>query len=467
VALALATFVVGNQFVGADRSVTTDMIGHDFLAFYTAGHFVGNGRAGDLYNLEAVKAFQHDLAKKEGLQIGPSFGPWWNPPFYAWPFVPLARLPYFTALRIWQAIALCCAAASIAILCWMLVARLRRVPLSAETAYELRLCREDFPASSWKVWALVPLLVAASSPFIQALSHGQNTFTSLLIVTLTVAAWRGRRALLAGLVGGLLFYKPQLGAIVAAVMVFDLGWRALAGLAATGTALLAVTLFTLPGSLHDYQALLPANLHTMQIENAYLWERHVTLKAFWRLLMQGREAGGPLLAVTALTWTCVALAGAWLFLAAVRSRRDCATGQAGAPTADRRAARTDALIAATIATGPLLMPFHFDYDLLLLAVPAVLTARHVRLQLHRDAQAAALTTIDRWLLGVWSLLYLWMFVNAGTGMHSHVNVTVVLLGCVAALLGVRLFRSGRQAARQIASLPPMAHPRAVARPLAA
>src|SRR2546430_4183331 len=40
----------------------------------------------------------------------------------------------------------------------------------------------------------------------------------------------------------------------------------------------------------------------------------------------------------------------------------------------RRTASPDRAIAATIAAMPLLMPFYFDYDLLLLAVPATLYA---------------------------------------------------------------------------------------------
>ena len=38
------------------------------------------------------------------------------------------------------------------------------------------------------------------------------------------------------------------------------------------------------------------------------------------------------------------------------------------------AVRRDRLIAAAIAATPLLMPFYFDYDQLLLAIPAVLLA---------------------------------------------------------------------------------------------
>ena len=51
----------------------------------------------------------------------------------------------------------------------------------------------------------------------------------------------------------------------------------------------------MPGALENYLHQLPVNVHAMQIERTYLWERHVTLKSFWRMLIHGREAGEPLL----------------------------------------------------------------------------------------------------------------------------------------------------------------------------
>ena len=71
------------------------------------------------------------------------------------------------------------------------------------------------------VLLLVPVLMCISTPFIHALSHGQNACTSLLLVTLVVVFWRKEQAVLAGLVTGLLFYKPQLGAVVTAMVVLS------------------------------------------------------------------------------------------------------------------------------------------------------------------------------------------------------------------------------------------------------
>src|SRR4051812_37824691 len=77
----LLTLVIGNACLPDAKRLTADMDGHNFLAFYTAGTFVRTDRTHDLYRLDAVKTFQHDLAAREHIQIGESFGPFWNPPF--------------------------------------------------------------------------------------------------------------------------------------------------------------------------------------------------------------------------------------------------------------------------------------------------------------------------------------------------------------------------------------------------
>jgi hypothetical protein len=424
--LFLLTLVVGNAFIPRDKAVTREMLGHDFLAFYTAGSFVGQGRYHDLYNLDAVKAFEQAASRAAGLEVGSSFGPWWNPPFYDLMFAPLAKLPYGTALDAWRWIGLIAILISTTILT-QFVARASRPCLATSDAGETPGLQD------WRSWALVPLLVLISMPFLQAISHGQNTFTSLLLLVTTVTLWRNERAWLAGLSAGLLFYKPQLAAVVAAALVFDLGWRALGGLCITGAALLLVTIVTMPGAIGDYLHLLPANVRWMQIEHAYLWERHVTLKAFWRLLLQGREAGEPWIVTTVLTYLSLAGIGGALVWAAVGThwKKDRGHG----PRLYRGDVQRDRLISATIAVMPLLMPFYFDYDLLLLSVPATLYAAE---RVRRPDLARA---NDVWLTRSWVALFLWLFVNPALAMRTHVNITVVLLTCVASLLIARARRA--------------------------
>ena len=407
VALFLATVFAAGAVKGHGSASRDPGFGLDFIAFYTAGTFVHEGRHRELYRIPAVQAYQHDLARQHGVELGKAVGPWWNPPFYAWVFSPLARLSFPAATAVWITLNIACVAAA----AWLLV---RLLP----------------PESDWRTWALVPILIALSVPFIHCVTHGQNTGTSLLLLTLVVLAWRSGRSFAAGLVGGLLFYQPQLAAVLSVMLVLSLGWRAVLGLAVTGGGLLVVTLLTLPGSLGDFLHRMPANVHFVQDRCVYLWERHATFKAFWRLLVQGRAAGDTGLTVITLTALSMAAVGVALVRVSPLGRRIRPFGVRYDHTTP---AGRDRLIAATVAATPLLMPFYFDYDLLLLAVPATLFAADA---LRCDA-ATRMPRADRWLLVSWAALYGWMLINADVAEHTRVNLAVPLLATVAGLLVAR------------------------------
>jgi hypothetical protein len=387
--LFIGTATVMNCFQPEDKAVTRKSAGHDFLAFYTAGTFVRTGRADQLYDLPAVKAFERELVQRQGLELREdAFGPFWNPPLLAWVFVPLSRLDYHTAWNTWLGINLCCFAGAMWILCRMLSRH-----------------------ADWRTWALVPLLTAVSMPFIQALGHGQNTCLSLLLLAGTVALWREGRAVAAGAVAGLLFYKPQLATVVAGAMVLTLGWRAIAGLAITGTGMLLATLLTLPGTIAIYLHQLPQNVVYMQVEHRYLWERHVTLKAFWRLLLQG-YAIGDLSPVTRILYFATLLAAAACVFAVIWKLRGNSQSR-------------DRIIALTIVVMPLLMPFYFDYDLLLLSAAATLVARE---------HLATGRPIQRRLLAGWAILFAQSVFNPAIAGATHVNGTVLALGALSGMM---------------------------------
>ena len=190
----------------------------------------------------------------------------------------------------------------------------------------------------------------------------------------------------------------------------------------TGTALLAVTEYTMPDALADFFVKLPHNLKFMQVDHAYVWERHATIKAFWRLLLQGRGAGNMMPVVSVLVAACQ-FGLATYCIVCVRKF-----------ISYRRSIRPDAIIAATIVTMPLLMPFYFDYDLMLIAVAAVLYARE------RSHQEFA--KLDQWIVRIWAILFVWMLVNPGITAQTRFNLNVPLLFTLAILL---IRRAGRVA----------------------
>ncbi|MEA2710560.1 MAG: alpha,2-mannosyltransferase [Phycisphaerales bacterium] len=423
-ALFIATAAGGNFFLSPQRQVSLRSAGYDFLAFYTAGTFVRTGQLENLYDLDAVRAFQHDLSQRHGMELRPdAVGPFWNPPIFAWVFAPLSAMTYPSAFLLWTILNLACFAAAMVILC-RTVARSPRPCFRGGRPHEANEreaagaagCMGEAPMpreiSDWRTWALVPLLTLTSMPFIMSIGHGQNTCVSLLILAGAVALWRGERFFAAGVVAGLLFYKPQLGAVVAAMMIVCCGWRALAGLATTGTILLFATLLTLPGTLATFLAKMPRNLAFMQVEHRYLWDRHVTLKSFWRLLVQGYQVGETSTITTALTVVTALAVGACAFVCVVKLRGR-GPGRADAGSRDQ-------IISITILSMPLLMPFYFDYDLLLLAVPAALAAAHGQ-------------SMNRRTIAAWIALYAWLIVNPHMAALTRVNGTVILLAAVAGM----------------------------------
>lgn len=438
VAVVVLTLVVGNMFLPRERAVGGEMLGHDFLAFYTAGTLAREGEFSKLYDLGHSQAFQKETGNWFDLELGAGFGPYWNPPVYSWVFAPLTNMPYPYALASWVAINLLCAVAACVLLCRMIAPAAHPWPV-----YETQSLRGF--VQPWRFWLLLPVLVLFSMPFIQALSHGQNTMMSLLLLTATVACWRQSRPFVAGICCGLLFYKPQLAAIVALMLVLTSGWRALAGLGLVGILLLGAQEFSMPGSTQMYLQQLPLNLRTMQIDAPYLWERHVTLKAFWRLLFQGRTPGEMSLA-TLMAWVAsTALLTIGLFAAVRNTWKTSVDDAFGGHT---RSIQRDRMIAATIASMPLLMPFYFDYDLLLLVIPFTLFAAE---RMRRTDES--LHYHDRMIVTIGAGMYLWLMINPGLAKDSGVNLTVLLVASIAGLLIARACRESSSVAVETQPLP--------------
>jgi hypothetical protein len=405
-AIVVLTVVIAGSLLRDDPEPAWKSFGHDYLAFYTAGHFVASNQSEQLYNLEATRAFQQKLASRTGLTLGDSFAPFWNPPFVAAAFRPLAALPWSLSVAVWTAFNLLCLAGACLILMHMLP-----------------------DCAGWQGRWLVPLFILVSMPFWQSITHAQNSSVSLLIASAATFLWRKKLALGAGVVAGLLLYKPQLALILLGVMALTLGGRVLLGSAFSLGVYGLLTLALTPGAGLAWVEQLPANLRAIQQDATYLWERHVTLAAFWRLLLQGREPGATAFLTGVLTLFSQLVVAYLLIRAIVRVRRpmidDPWTGQS-------KSVRRDRVMSAAYFCTPLLAPFYFDYDLLLLAVPLTLLAAE-RLAIGTDA---TLRGNDRLLIGSLGLMMLWMPMNPGIGAWTRVNGTVILL----ALCGLLLLR---------------------------
>ena len=183
-----------------------DAAGHpfaaDFLSFWSAGHLALSGHASTAYDWPAMHALQHHLM---GRDPGGYFG-WAYPPLFLCVVIALALMPYVTSYLVWIGLTLALYA--------VMAARIA----------------SDSGAA----------LIACAAPATLACAMvGQNGFLSAALIA-GVLLQLEARPLLAGLLLGLLTYKPHLGLLFPIALMFGGYWRAF--FAAVVTTLAVVTL---------------------------------------------------------------------------------------------------------------------------------------------------------------------------------------------------------------------------------
>ncbi|HLK33659.1 MAG TPA: glycosyltransferase family 87 protein, partial [Terriglobales bacterium] len=190
----------------------------DFTIFYTAGKCLRQGKGRLLYDTSTQMELQRSFASGVQHRAGPL--PYNHPPFEALLFAPLAAFPYPAAYYTWLGV---------------------NVLLLA--AYYL-LIRSFLPALHRFSPAMPVLATIAFFPVYATLLQGQDSILLLLLCTLAYLALRKGREFGAGVFLGLGLFRPQLALPLFAVLVLRKRWRAIAGFAATGGALLLVSAAT-------------------------------------------------------------------------------------------------------------------------------------------------------------------------------------------------------------------------------
>jgi hypothetical protein len=219
-AIFILTVSVANFFVPANEAITRAMLGHDFLAFYSAGAMARRGDFHDLYDLSAIKAAESATGRSAGMTVG--FGPFWNPPFAAWMFAPFTYLPFSWAL----------------------------VGADGNGGAD-GLHHSSGPIRSGR-GGLAKLGIDRPADADEQSAGGRLHAWAKYFSDAAAHLHRGDAvALSPGGAGrgaaGLLLYKPQHAAIISLALVVSLGWRSALGLACTTAALGAITLCTMPG----------------------------------------------------------------------------------------------------------------------------------------------------------------------------------------------------------------------------
>jgi alpha-1,2-mannosyltransferase len=190
-------------------------LGTDFSSFYAAGSLVLDGRAADVYNMAAHYAREQQIFGASTPYYGFLY-----PPIFLLVATPLSAMPYLLALAVWQAV-------SFALYLSVIGAIVRRIPVRDKL-------RNTLIRSLW-----LPVAAGFPAVFIN-LGHGQNGFLTAGLfgaALLTLPA----RPVTAGVLFGLLAYKPQLALVIPIALLAAGQWRTVAAAGVTVMALVGIT----------------------------------------------------------------------------------------------------------------------------------------------------------------------------------------------------------------------------------
>jgi hypothetical protein len=217
------------------------------------------------------------------------------------------------------------------------------------------------------------LLLAAAYPAVFVnLGHGHNGFLTAALLGGALVLL-DRRPWIAGILFGLLAYKPQFGLMIPLVLLVTGRWRTIAAAAATVAALVGAA--TLVFGLDVWTAFLEGSRFTrLVVLEAGNTGWHKIQSVFAWVRMWGGSVPVAYAVQTVVT-LAVAVALGWLW----RSRADFALKAAALA------------IAALLAT-----PYSLDYDLMVLAPAIAFLAAHGLAHGFRPYEASALAAL--WLM---------------------------------------------------------------------
>ena len=335
--LALSVLVFTGWIIVSDGLIdrTGQPIGTDFSNVYAAGSLTWQGRAADAY----APALQHAAEKAvfDGRDV-PFYGLHYPPFFFAIAFL-VAALPYAGGLALWLV-------ASFA----AYVAAIRAILPRRET-----------------------LLVAAAFPAVLVnVGHGQNGFLTAALLG-GALHWLDRRPWLAGVLIGLLAYKPQFGVLIPVALLAGGRWRTIGAAALTVAALVGISFAMLgSGIWHAFADSMNFTQTVVLEQGGTGWQKIQSIFSAVRALganvPTAYAAQGMLLALLAASL-------AWLW------HSDAAFELKAAALA----------LASLLAT-----PYVLDYDFVVLAVAIAFFARHALDNGFRDFEISLLAAA--WLV---------------------------------------------------------------------
>jgi alpha-1,2-mannosyltransferase len=339
-------------------------LGTDFSDVYAAGTYVLDGKPDAPFEPAAQYARERAIFG----DATPFYG-WHYPPYFLFVAGALALMPYGMALLVWQAVTL----GLYVLVIGTILASFRGPPTGPARSGRPDDRLEGNPESKttnttgsapdqnrWRPWLWIPdsrcaasgmtplwLVLALAFPAVLInAGHGQNGFLTAALIGGALVLL-DRRPIVAGILFGLLVYKPQFGLMIPIVLTASGRWRCFAAAAATVAILTLAT--TLGFGVEIWRAFAASTefTRTVALEQGNTgWHKIQTVFSWARMW------GAPIPLAYALqgaTTAAVAAALVWLW-------------RGPAPYASKAAALCLATILAT--------PYSFDYDMVVLA-PAI------------------------------------------------------------------------------------------------
>lgn len=355
-----ATFACSPNFAlapGADQG----LLAGDFLQEWIGGWIVLHAPE-RLYDREFAVALEHDPALTGFQWDRNQFLPMVYPPCWYLLASPLAALPYSMAAGIWAALMTATVLSALLVLrAWVHDGR----------------CHVRGDACTSAIHWLFPVAVLYA-PVIECLTSGQKSGLILLLFSAAFLLCQRGKLFRAGLLGGLLLFKPHFCLLLLPYMLFRRAWMFLVGFAMTAATLSCLCLAMGIDPCRDYLQFLSGAADYVKTAGYPIAKSHSLYGALVLL------ASEPTLVVRCL-FAVLALAIAFRTIAVdSRTKRMETPRHVPSPGSDRDGAAAEsaigfaALVLATLLTSPHLL----GYDLTLLLFPAATLLRaDVRAQL--------------------------------------------------------------------------------------
>jgi len=427
-AIVVCLYAFNPNFQNATGPRTGPYAG-DFLQEWIGGWIVRAGDHGRFYDVEYAQRLEHNPELVGFRWNADEYLPIVYPPFYYAIVSPLSLFSVRTAAWIWSGLMVAGLAASLILLL--------RYAQRQRTSYPFRRRRNVdadetpdavcTPSAGRRrsttgndrcsdVAQLLPWLIPAAvffAPVLESLSSSQKGTLCLLIFTATFVLWQRRRAFTAGMIFGLIAFKPQLALVLAAVAVWKRQWRFVGGLATTCAALLGGSLTLGFDVGWQYVQFALGTGEYMQTSGYDLHKSH-SIWGFASLLMP-RAAGGMRMCFSLLLAALVAYQLARI----LREKLS--------PGSDRFPLQFSSLVVATV----LLSPHLFTYDLSVLLLPMALAVFRQAAAPASSALGSGLRRNELWVVG---LLYVSPAISTALAASVGVQLTVpLLLGWLSAL----------------------------------